>query len=209
MALKLDNISLQDIFDYVENGKQGNADPEILRYLNLMDKIHTMHHRINKYGSKEMILKHLVKVEGLSQFLANQMYEDAIDYFFSDTHISKQAQRNIIADKIAKAANMAIIVAKTPQDWKYVTQILVDEWRVRMLDKEDAQELPEGIFQKPFKMYMQSAEALGMPPINRIELAKFIDEFPEITEKEKEALRREASIIPNKLFLDEQEDPRK
>jgi hypothetical protein len=58
-------------------------------------------------------------------------------------------------------------------------------------------------------MYMQSAEALGMPPINRIELAKFIDEFPELTEKEKEALRREASIIPNKLFLDEQEDPRK
>jgi len=209
MALKLEHISLQDIFDYIENGKPETAPTEIVRYLDLLEKSRAMHLRIDKFGSKEMVVKHLVKVEGLSPFLASQIYNDALEYFYADTQVSKSAWRNIIAEKLAKVANMAMITAKTVQDWKYVANILMEEFKARQLDQPDVEDLPSALFEKPFKLYTQSAEALGLPAINRMELARFIDELPELTEKEKEVLKREASILPNKLFPDEQEDARK
>ena len=50
---------------------------------------------------------------------------------------------------------------------------------------------------------------LGMPSVNRIELGKLIDDLPELSEKEKMMIKREAAVTQIKLFPDEQEDARK
>ncbi len=209
MAMKLENISLQDIYDYVENGSPANAPEEIIRYLDLLDKVNTMHHRTKRYGTKESILKHLIKVEGLSRHLAVQIYSDALEYFFADEQISNNAWRNIIADKMYNNYLLAIAVAKDTKDVRQANAILMEVYKARGLDQPDKEELPKELFNKPWKLYAMDAEMLGLPEVNRIELGKLIDDLPDLTEKEKAMIKREAVVNNIKLFPDEQEDARK
>ena len=76
---------------------RSKAPQEIVDYLDLMDKIRGMHLRIDRYGGKDAIVNHLMKVEGLSRYLANKAYNQAMEYFYADNDISKEAWRNIIA----------------------------------------------------------------------------------------------------------------
>lgn len=209
MAMKLENISLQDIFDYVESGSPDNAPEEIIRYLDLLDKARSMHLRIKKYGTREAILKHLMKVENLSRYLANQIYNDSLEYFYANQQISNEAWRNIIAERMYNNYLLAIAVAKDTKDIKQANAILMEVYKARGLDQPDKEELPEALFNKPWKLYAMDAEMLGMPSTNRIELGKLIDELPELTEKEKMMIKREAAVTQIKLFPDEQEDARK
>ena len=57
-------------------------------------------------------------------------------------------------------------------------------------------------------MYSLSPEFLGLPTINRYDLAALIDDLPGLTEKERLMARREALIDNPKLFIDVGEDPR-
>ena len=40
--LRLEDISLEDIYDFIENGNPTDADPAVVEYLELMDKIRGM-----------------------------------------------------------------------------------------------------------------------------------------------------------------------
>jgi hypothetical protein len=207
--MKLENISLQDIFDYIDSGSPASAPDEIVRYLDLLDKARGMHLRSKRYGTKDSIIKHLMKVEDLSRYLANQIYNDALEYFYSDQQISNAAWRNILAEKMYNNYLLAIAVAKDTKDVRQANAILVDVYKARGLDQPDKEEIPEELFNKPWKLYAMDAEMLNLPPVNRVEIGKLIDELPDLTEKEKIMIKREAVVLPIKLFPDEQEDARK
>ena len=141
MAMKLKNISLQDIFDYINSGSPENAPEEVVRYLELLDKARSMHLRVKQYGTKEIILKHLMKAEGLSRYLANQIYNDALEYFYADQQISNAAWRNIIAEKMYNNYLLAIAVAKDTKDVRQANAILLEVFKARGLDQPDKEEL--------------------------------------------------------------------
>jgi len=208
MAMKLENISLQDILDYIEKGSPDNAPEEIIRYLDLLDKVRGMYIRVEKYGTKEIIIKHLMKVENLSRYLANQIYNDSMEYFYSSAEISNAAWRNIYAEKLDNLATIAMMAAKDTKDFRQAAAIYLDAYKARGLDQPDAMD-DDYVFQAPFKLYAMDASLLGMPTLNRVKVAEMIDNLPELTEKEKMMVKREAFVLPMKLFPDEQEDARK
>lgn len=207
--MELEEVSLDVIYDFIENGDPENADSGVVDYLELMDKVRGMYLRFDRWGSKEAILKHLMKVEKLSRYLASKLYNDTLEYFYCDNEISKDAWRNILADKMEKTINMAIMMIQDTSDADRVTKMIQRLAYLRRLDKDDPEELPEEWFQKPWKLYAMDAKFLGLPEVNRQELAKQIDTLPELSEKERELIKREAAVLPIKLFLDEQEDARK
>lgn len=207
--MNLENISLEDIYDFIES-KETTISPEIERYLHLMDKVRGMHLRVMKYGSKESILKHLMKVDGLSRYLANKIYNDALEYFYCDNEISKSAWRNIIAERQDRLINLAIELAKDVSDVAKIAKMNIDLGLLRQLDKEDPQVLPEELFQRPFKLYTFDAKMLGLPTaVDRNKLAEWIDTLPDLTEKERLLIRQESLIDPLKLFPEDHENPRK
>lgn len=207
--MKLEDISLDDIYDFIES-KSNTISPEIERYLDLMDKVRGMYLRSLKYGSKESIIKHLMKVEKLSRFLSNKIYNDAMEYFYCDNEISKQAWRNIIAEKQEKLINMSIAMAKDVSDLAKIGKMNIDLGILLQLDKEDTPELPLELFQKPFKLYSFDAKMLGLPTaVDRQKLSKFINKLPELTEKERQLIRQEALIEPLNIFPEDHENVRK
>lgn len=208
MATKLLDISLEELYDFIENGNPGKH-PEIAEYMLVMDKVRGMALRIDKYASKDAIINHLHKVDGYSRYQATKLYNQTMEYFYCDTTISKIAWRNIYAEKMEKVVNFAIAVMKDASDASKVSKMLFEMGRLRQLDQPDKEELPDALFARPFKIYTTDPEMIGLPTIDRRKLAEFIDKLPELSEIQKEQIKREAQILPIKVFLEEHEDSRK
>jgi hypothetical protein len=167
--------------------------------------------RIDKFGSRDMIIKHLMTAEKLSRYKAAQVCDEAREYFYSETRISKQAWKNIYADKMEQMINFAMQTVENVGDAQKVVKMLMDVAVIRGINEPDIEEIPAEVFQAPFVVYSCDAEFLGLPKVNRHKLSEMIDSFPELTEKEKIQIKREALIpeFPLKLFPNEQEDARK
>lgn len=207
--MTIDQINIRDIYDFMETGNPANAPEHIVQYLELMDKVRGMFLRTDKYGSRDAIIKHLMTADKMSRFKAAQVCDEAREYFYSDSKISKDAWRNIYADKIEMMINFAMQTVENVSDAQKVVKMLVDVANLRGVNEPDAEEIPAEVFQAPFVVYSCDAEFLGMPKVNRQKLGEMIDKYPELTEKEKIQIKREALVLPLKIFPNEQEDARK
>jgi hypothetical protein len=207
--MTIDEINLRDIYDFMETGNPADAPIHIVAYLDLLDTVRGMFLRIDKYGSKESIIKHLMTAQKLSRYKAMQVCDEAQEYFYCDSKISKAAWKNIYAEKIEKMINFAMLTVKDVNDAQKVVKMLIDASVLRGVNEEDKEELPAELFQAPFVVYTQNTESLGMPKINRQKLSEMIDAYPELSEKEREHIKREAGINKLILFPNEQEDARK
>lgn len=202
-------ITLSDIYDFVDHGDPDNAEEAIVAYLDLMDKVRSMDLRVAQYGTKESVLNHLIKVENLTRHMAIKVYYDALEYFYVSAELSKQAQRNVYAAKMDRLIVLAELAAKDNKDLKMVSDMYKQVFIVRGLDKDDIEKIPEDWFKEQIVLYDTDALKAGIDPINRLLLAKEIDKLPEVSEKVKAELRREALIDPLILFANEQENVRK
>jgi len=208
--MTINEISLEHIYDFMEKGNLNNAPEEIVLYLELLDKIRGMFLRIDVFGTKESIVKHLMLVDKISRYKAMQLCDEAQQYFYSDSKISKQAWRTIYAEKAEKMINFAMQTVKNPTDAAKVVKMLLDVAELRGINLPEQEELPAELFQPPWVIYSADAEFLGLETkANRHRLAEMIDAFPELTEKQRVQIKREAQILPIKVFPNEQEDGRK
>lgn len=208
--MTINEISLDHIYDFMEKGNLNNAPEEIVLYLELLDKIRGMFLRIDVFGTKESIVKHLMLVDKISRYKAMQLCDEAQQYFYSDSKISKQAWRTIYAEKAEKMINFAMLTVKNPTDAAKVVKMLLDVAELRGINLPEQEELPAELFQPPWVIYSADAEFLGLETkANRHRLAEMIDAFPELTEKQRVQIKREAQILPIKVFPNEQEDGRK
>lgn len=208
--MTINEISLDHIYDFMEKGNLNNAPEEIVLYLELLDKIRGMFLRIDVFGTKESVVKHLMLVDKISRYKAMQLCDEAQQYFYSDSKISKQAWRTIYAEKAEKMINFAMQTVKNPTDAAKVVKMLLDVAELRGINLPEQEELPAELFKPPWVIYSADAEFLGLETkANRHRLAEMIDAFPELTEKQRVQIKREAQILPIKVFPNEQEDGRK
>jgi hypothetical protein len=208
MANDLRDISLDEIYDFIENGVATEEKSDTVLYMLEMDKVRGMYLRLDKFPSKDHIIAHLIKVDGYSRYFATKLYNQAMEYFYCDTTISKAAWRNIYAEKMEKVIAFAIQTMKDASDASKVAKMIFDMGKLRQLDQPDMEDLPSELFDRPFKLYTMNPEDVGIPKADRREIATFIDGLPELTELERDLIKREAGILPNKVFLDKIEDPR-
>lgn len=206
--MRIEDIELEHIIEFRDHGDFSKAPAEIVEFVSMMEKVRGMHVRFDQYGSRDAIIKHLTKFDGLSHYMAAKYHDLAMEYFHADRQLSKDAWRGIVADAMYKNISVMRTMADNVQDLERTNKSLLAMAKVLRLDEPDPEPFPEELLSKPFKMYSLSPEFLGLPTINRYELAKLIDELPALTEKERLMAKREALIENPKLFLDADEDPR-
>lgn len=203
--INIDDIDIQDIYAFMENGSVTNAPAEIVYYLELLDKTNGLQRRIRQYGTREAVIKHLMITEDLSRYKASVIYDETLEYFYRSESISKAAWRNIYAEKIDNLITAATLSAKSTEDFDRITRMQLRAAKIRQLDVPEPPVIPKELFDKPIKIYAMDPEFLGEEKINRLELARQIDEFEEFTIVEKNLLKQDAAIIPIKLFDNDQE----
>lgn len=205
----IQDISLEQIYDYMERGFESKQLPqEVMDYLDAMDKVRAMRLRFDKWGSKDAIVDYLVGVEGYSRYLAVKLHNHAVEFFYVDSTISKQAFMNQLLEKMEKNLNIAALLVKNTADAAKVQQMMVQMKDVAKEIFPDDDGIDEEFFRRPIKIYTQLPEDVGLPPVNRSELKKMIEGYPELHEVVIKKIQEEAGALPMNLFLEESNDPR-
>lgn len=207
-AIKIEDITLEDIYEFRDHGNWEKAPSEVVETLDILDKVRGLYLRGKEYGTRDGILNHLEKVDGMSHYMASKYHDMAMEYFYCDRDISKNSHRYRIAEKMEKLLELGMAVANDVNEITKLAKGFMDVAKVLGLDQPDADPFPEELLARPFKMYSLDTEFLGLPSIDRNELKKQILAYPMLTEKEQRMAMQEALILPPKLFLDASEDPR-
>lgn len=206
----IDNVTLDDIYQFMETGNPNDAPEEIVAYLEILTQIHGMMTRIDKFGSKRAVVGHLVMVQKLSVHQATKLYNEAFEYFFAEPDISKRAWANFYATIIDEEISYVRQTKENSADSKRIADMAKTAAELRDVFTADKEEIPEEMFPKEFVVYTTDIAQLGMEKVDRNKLKEFIDKkVPQLTEKERDRIYQEADIIPFKAFPNESENPRK
>lgn len=206
----IDSLNLDDVISFCQNGNPNNAPEGIAEYLELLDKTRGMIVRFDKYPNDNVIIKSLMITDKLSQAKAKKIIEEAREFFWRDSSVSKDAWRNILVEKMMQVIHLAMLSVKDVSDADRVTKMIQRQAYLLQLDKVEEKELPAELFQPQWVVYTTDAEELGLPKVDRNRIKEFIDKrVPELTEKEKNRLYQEADIIPFKALPNDEENPRK
>ncbi|AZA93052.1 Uncharacterised protein [Chryseobacterium nakagawai] len=204
--MDFDNIELDDLIEWLEIGDPKNVPPKIASYMLMLEKIWGLYKRMFEFPNIESIINHLIVVDHLQRFQAKKLVTDALTYFAAENQLSKKTWKELIADKMLKSFTAAIRVAKSSRDFKDAAIILKEMANVLDLDKEEIGEMEEDIM-KQIQILTTDIKMFGEEPIDRRELASFIDSLPDVPEKVKAAAKEEVDKFPLK-FLNYENNPR-
>ena len=207
----IESLSLEDVTTFLQFGKLDSAPEGVPQYLNILEKVRGMLLRFDQYPNDDIIVNHLVLVDNLTKYKARIIISETREYFYCDSVVSKEAWKNIYAEKMDKLANAAILSAKDSKDYIAIRQIYKDAFEIRGGNKDDNEELPYDLLNQPkFTIYTLNVEDLGMQKANRNNIKALIEsKMLELSDKEKITIYREADILPFKVFPNEQENARK
>ena len=213
MAKKLLDYNLDDLYEWIENGKSAVVDESFMRYVDLLDKVRSMMLRKDIYGNKETIIRHLITFEPELQknkYRANQIYSESVEYFYTQDTISKKAWRNLYADDLDKAYDLAIALAETSSDVEKATKIKERAGKIRALDQVDPPEIPKNLFSRPNKVYTMDMDMWEIGSEDRNDAVAWIEEYgKKLSGKQIDRIKQEIGATKIKIFQDETDDPRK
>lgn len=202
----IEDISIEEIYEWQERGLSSEVLPEnIANYFDAMDKVRGMKLRFDKWGSKDAIIDYLVNVEGFSRYLAMKLHDQAVEFFYCETQVSKEAWYNLLLDKMEKNLHFAILRSKDTSDAAKI-QKMIEQMANIIKDMFPDKDHEDDGFRRPVKLYTMSAEEAGLPSVDRKALNAMIDNYPEIPEVVKTKIKEEALVLPLKIFADT--DPR-
>lgn len=168
-----------------------------------------MIYRIDIYGNKQSIINHLKIANGLSDYQANKVYYETIEYFHVDKTVSKEAWRNYYADIADKGLTFALLTMKETKDGLAVVKGAKETAGIRGAFDPEPEEIPDNFFINKVNLLSLDANIFEFGKANRQALEEMIDSYPEVTEKEKIRIKQETLILPLKIFPDVSENPRK
>lgn len=186
-----DKSYYQVLQDYIQSGFKEQLTPEEQDYYNALYAIVGVH---RKYGKEQAISLLMHEPFKCSRQRAREMYHEAINLFYLDDNIENRAHRNMLFDDLQKAAQAVLLSAKSAKDMEIYGNLKMQAWKVKQLDKEDPvkREQPK---EKAIKVYTTDSSMIGIPSIDRNDLAAQIDNIPDISERDRERLKRDAQVI--------------
>ncbi len=206
------NYTIDDLYDWQENGSK-KVPEEFIKYVNVLSKIYDMHLRFDVFGTQYSIVKHLVTFEtelNGDRRKANRLYEESMIFFYAGNALTNEVRRNMAAERTEKDAQVARLIAETPDDFDKVSRIEERAFKMRHLDKEDKMILPKNYDRKQTVVYAMDLDNFELPNENRDQIEIFLDENAKnISANALDRIKQESLIIPLKIFQDEEENPRK
>jgi len=171
---------------------------EVLDYLGLMEKARDWHYQMKSrlYCVRNLQVAYYAKFkEELSDFRARQIYDDSMNYFYSDRDIRKESWRNMLAERYFTGAQ----ICYDKNDMDGYRRFLNDVERIKKLSENDDEGVDPRLLDRRTFVYIISGKDLGIPEVDRNELARMIDGY-DIKESMKVKIKREAGSLPRKLF---------
>lgn len=199
-----DQSAFQKLEDFIQSAGTVELSKEEAIYLEALTLMNSMD---RKYGRRNVIAFFTKRPFNLSYSRASEMYDEAINLFYSDRNTEKKALRNKRAEMLEEAARMVLKMASCSKDLEIYGNLIVQASKLQGLDKDDAPVLPQDVYMKPVRLFSLDPAIIGLPAVNRQEVAAQIDML-EIPERDKLRLRQDAMLdqINLESNLDELEE---
>jgi hypothetical protein len=194
-----EKTNVEDLKHLIETGEPGSLSARQLTYFEQLDYIRTLH---NRWDSKPFISNAVrLKWPEVSRKQAVKLYEDCINFFYLDNDVKIEAWRNVYAERLDNLSCLAIEL----DDLEEARLCIVKAADVRGLYRETIQPIPAELLDRRTIVYDMDIEKLGIPKVDRRELAAFIDNL-DLTQKEKQKCKSDAMIegTPFELIIDDE-----
>lgn len=200
---------LHRLESYIESGSLGELKSDEALYIEVLTLMNNMR---RKYGRTATIKFFCKAPFNFSYAQARDAFEHAINLFYLDSKVEKKALRNLKAQQLEDAADMVLAVAKEPADFEIYGKLIKLSAEIKQLNLPDPPEVPQGTFDRPYKVYTLDPALIGIEKPDRNQLARQIDSITGATEAEKQKAKFEAGVIdviPFEDMLDEYEEENK
>lgn len=184
-----DPALFERVQQFLENGSSGKFSSEEQIYLEALQLTYSFQMR---FGDRKTV-RLLTKTFGLSYEVAKNMLTESIELFNAGRRNTRQAMRYHIAESYDTIYHAILETAKTPQDLAIAAGILDKKAKLLQLDQPEEEPVKQENYPRKFIVSSLTPEAIGLPSINRDELASQIKELG-LPEAETERLEREAGI---------------
>lgn len=180
--------------EYIASGSRGRLSPQEEHYLDLLNLVFSLD---SQYGKRNVIKFLVSPYFGFSYSQATDLYSEAIETFYANRGISKDAMRQKTADQLDAAYMAAITVARTTKDYKNAAEILKMKAEVLGLDREDPVVLTRTVYKKSYRILSLDPESIGLAKADRRELKEIIDGVlvSGAPESERKRIEMDAGII--------------
>lgn len=167
---------------------------KLVVYLDLLDMVRGMY---AKYETKAFIVNLLMAPPySLTRYFATRVYHETLNFFYCDNDVKQKAWQNIYANHLDNLAYYAI----EKDDIDTARACFMDAAKLRGVGREEKTEMPPEMYNRPVIIYTIDAVKAGIKEASRKELAEFIDAIPEISERERVRITKDAGISDITLF---------
>lgn len=182
--------AFERIQEYIASGSKGDLSDKERVYIDLLTLVYSLD---GQYGKRRTVRFLTSEPFGLPYQRAADIYSEAMELFYCNRKVSKDALRNKMADQFDTLYVAARDAAKTSKDYAVAADILVNKARALQLDRDDPAKLPAEVYQPMFRLLSATPESIGLPAANRDELERQIDTVV-APEAVKRRLRTDAGI---------------
>lgn len=183
--------AFERIQEYIASGSKGDLSDKERVYIDLLTLIYSLD---GQYGKRRTVRFLTSEPFGLPYQRAADIYSEAMELFYCNRKVSKEAMRNKMADQFDTLYVAARDAAKTSKDYAVAADILANKARALQLDRDDPAKLPAEIYRPMFRLLSATPESIGLPAANRDELERQIDTVV-APESVKRRLRTDAGIV--------------
>ena len=183
--------AFERIQEYIASGSKGDLSDKERVYIDLLTLIYSLD---GQYGKRRTVRFLTSEPFGLPYQRAADIYSEAMELFYCNRKVSKEAMRNKMADQFDTLYVAARDAAKTSKDYAVAADILANKARALQLDRDDPAKLPAEIYQPMFRLLSATPESIGLPAANRDELERQIETVV-APEAVKRRLRTDAGIV--------------
>lgn len=184
-----------DLFDviqkYLDEGCIGELSSREQMYLEMLQIIYSFNNKMGDRRTLRLLTRPPYKME---YSRARDMMAEAVELFNGGRRATKEAMRYHAAETYDNLYHLILDTAKTPQEIALASSMLDKKVKLLRLNEPDPTVLPPEQYMKTFRVLSLTTECLGLPSVNRDEVAAQIDAL-EIPEADKKRIRMEAGVV--------------
>lgn len=184
-----DSVEVLDkISAFLTDSKGVELSPNEAMYMELLAIIVSIDKRFGKRGAVKFLTSERF---GFKHSKASDLYNEAINMFYSDRGISKDILREKYAEQLDNAALVVLNTAKSPKDFAVYKDLIKEVANLRKLNELDEISEIGNNYLPIIRLFSVDAKFLGIS-VNRTEVAKFIDNCEQIPKLDKQMYKQQA-----------------
>ena len=203
--VNFDELNLYQLNQVLKTGSLENLPETYQEYYSVLDKVRGIRAKGSynkKLISKSGIIKLIMNDYKVSDYMARRIFEDSINFFYTQENVKPEAFANLYADQLEEAA----LLARNTGDFLAFDKLINSAAKLRKCFDKKAPEIPQEFYQKQVIIYTTKAEEVGITPVDMKELERVLDAIPEIPAMKLQRVKADAGINKYNILRNIAED---